>query len=57
VAELAQPARVVGWSLATCAAGMFLLALFASTDRALLAGCGVLMMALAVPALLFRPQT
>jgi len=57
VAELAQPARVVGWSLATCAAGMFLLALFASTDRALLAGCGVLMVALAVPALLFRPQT
>jgi len=57
VAELAQPARVVGWSLATCAVGMFLLALFASTDRALLAGCGALMVALAVPALLFRPQT
>jgi SSS family solute:Na+ symporter len=53
-AELAQPARMVGWSLLMCAGGMLLLAVFSSTERGLLLVCSAVLAAIALPALLVR---
>jgi Na+/proline symporter len=55
-AELAQPARVVGWSLAICAVGMLLLALTGSEDQKVLLICVAVLAALAAPALWWRPK-
>ena len=56
VAELVQPARVVGWGLAACAVGMGLLALVGANDRGLLLICATILTALAAPALRWRPR-
>jgi hypothetical protein len=54
-AELAQPARVVGWSLAACAVALLMVALSADHDRGPLFLCASLLAALAAPALFLRP--
>ncbi len=55
--ELRQPAMVVGWSLAACAAGMGLLAAFSAAERTLLLICAVALAVLAAPAFLIRPPS
>lgn len=56
-AELAQPARVVGWSLAACAVALLGVGLSATADRGLLFLCALFLAAIATPALLFRPTS
>ena len=56
LAELVQPARVVGWSLTICATGMAGLALFLSQDRSLLWISAAVLAAVATPALLWKPK-
>jgi solute:Na+ symporter, SSS family len=52
--SLAQPVRVVGWSLAACAMALLLVTPAAPRDRGLLLLCALLMAAVAAPALLIR---
>ena len=54
--ELVQPARVIGWSLAACAAGMLGLALFLPGDQSLLWISVALLGAMARPALRWKPK-
>lgn len=56
VAELVRPARVVGWSLATCAIVLALLAVFWEEDRMLLGVAVLVLVAMAVPALWWKPS-
>ncbi len=56
LAELVQPARVVGWSLAACAAGMLGLAVFLPGDQKLLWISVVLLAGIATPALRWTPK-
>ncbi len=55
VEEQVQPARVVGWSLASCAVVLAGLALFLPEDRGLLVIAVVLLAAMATPALRWKP--
>jgi solute:Na+ symporter, SSS family len=56
VEELVRPARVVGWSLATCAALLALLAVVWDEDRMLLSLAVVVLASLATPALRWKPR-
>jgi len=56
MAELVQPARVVGWSLAACAVGMLGLAVFLPGDQTLLWMSVVLLAGIAAPALRWQPK-
>jgi solute:Na+ symporter, SSS family len=53
-AELAQPARVVGWSLAACAVALLLVGFSTTGNRGLLFLCALSLAALAAPPLLIR---
>ncbi len=54
--ELRQPARIVGWSLLTCGAGMGILAALNEKDRSILLTCALLLGLLAALALAFKPK-